>query len=215
MKKILSLFLVLALAFALCSCTMQDILDMINAKASAPTSTPCEDMLHSTEAPKDPAKLEKISSYTVYRTNDEKAYLVENNEWVTIELEGGFLWDEEVYEPYTAIVTSEDGITETISRYCSYAEDVLAQFDEEFFKENAVIFYGTGDSCSSYMPIALSVGEIEKGESLEIEVGRRYMAPDSPVTEDVLSWTFIFIVDRDAVDGTETITEKRYEIHLN
>ncbi len=215
MKKILSLFMVLALAVSLCSCTVKDLLDVIKPKSSAPTSTPCEDMLHSTAAPKDPAKLEKISSYTVYRTNDEKAYLVENNEWVTIELEGGFLWDEEMYEPYTAIVTSEDGITETIRRYCSYAEDVLAQFDEEFFKENAVIFYGTKDSCSSYIPIELSVGEIKKGESLEIEVGRRYIASDSPVTEDVLSWTLIFIVDKDAVDGTETITEKRYEIYIN
>lgn len=206
MKKIISLFLVLAIAAMMCACYEQDTDnngENISVTTTATSAT--------TETTQDPARLTPLFS-GVSRTNDGKAYRIRNCEVEFVEVEKDFWWDVYIYEPYTAIVTSEDGITELIRKYCRYGEDVLAQFDEEFFKENALVFVGTARGSSSVSISAVREGKIAKGEMIEIEWGYFYMPSDQPINMDMVSDTIILIVDKNAVDGTEEIKINNYYI---
>ena len=148
---------------------------------------------------------EKHDSYNYYYgvIGEKNGYFLDTNIYF-IDEDGEYSFVE--YEGYYHIAKSVSDINDDVKFFLrGYVnEEKLAEFDEEFFKEKAVIFYNMS-AASTDMPYYIRVGEVKKGESVEIIMSkrRRYIH-----TADLNPQTVVIIVDKDLVEGGEKINVK-------
>ena len=194
MKKIIAIFLLVALSASLFSC----------AKNETEFTKSCASTNNSVQGT---TGIPNIIEAGIMKFEKEslpygKGYIKSNNTVNDM--------DEYVYEPYTQIVLSTADLGGKLEEYCrSYSasnEEFFKMFDEAFFEKYALVCIGTKMTSSTYLPESVCVKAIEKGEKIEVEF---YISDSDISTQDVTSATIILIVDKDAVDGSEKIIQSK------
>ena len=202
MKKIICLFLLMAFSVSLFACAQ-------NGQTFTTTYTGTNNTVNSTTNSTTNSTIEptNIIEAGVMRFESRilpygRGYMRYNN--IVNDM------DDIVYEPYTQIVLSVEGLGGKLEEYCNwgskYDEEFFEMFDEVFFEKYALVCIGTNLGSSSDLPEAVCVKSIEKGEKIEVE----YYVTNSPFSEnDITSATIILIFDKDTIDGNETIVKRK------